>query len=53
MDKAELLKNTALRAIEAVFGDTSVPPERTLELMTEIVEVVEEKIDVLREDIAE
>jgi len=49
MDRARVQR--ALDAISAIFSDTSVPPEQTLEQMEEIRSDVEAKCQVLEEDI--
>lgn len=41
-----------LDAIDALFSDTSVPPEATLEALEEIQSEIETKIDCLKADIA-
>ena len=42
----------ALDSIEAVFSDTSVPPEATIEALEEIQADVEAKLDALRSDLS-
>jgi hypothetical protein len=49
--KAVVKKDEALKAIDELFGDTSVPKETTLDLLQELQSEVDSKIDALKGDI--
>lgn len=50
---AKSTKEKAIAAIDEVFGDTSVSKETTLELLEEIFDCVEGKVELLRRELRE
>jgi hypothetical protein len=51
MSTAVKKKNEALLAIDAMFGDTSVSKQTTLDLLEELQSEVDSKVDALKADI--
>jgi hypothetical protein len=51
MSKAVDKKNEALKIIDELFGDTSVPNTTTLDLLEELQSEVDSKIEALKSDI--
>jgi hypothetical protein len=51
MSKAVEKKAEALKAIDELFGDTSVPNTTTLDLLEELQSEIDSKIEALRSDI--
>jgi hypothetical protein len=49
--KAVEKKNEALKLIDELFGDTSVPNTTTLDLLEELQSEVDSKIEALKSDI--